>query len=657
MSDIEDIREESTHHYTPMVVIDTDDEQEGSEDQYPGINGVEVFSTIIESNGPTEINDNISSNQDTTVIETQMETDSEQGNVEQVPREASPVRLYVKLIDILPDKVAEVVLHSPDELFGELTTTLEKKLSYTIEVAVNDLDLTLPKAYANKLQNNKKLLANILVQVLQKISSVEQLHLPTLPIDVHNSFLEILKDQKCQKIIMPFTAQDENAINSMLPKITEALINQEIKIIDYRPTKKHVDIKAKNCQLKKELKKLIKEKEDIVVIYDEFPVSGKRKKGTSAKAGIKRSSDLKLQASGAKKPKLTHKKPSSASQKVQLQPKYPTINKEMFSFDSGGPLQNASDFSFTPYSYWQLDKIHQISTGRGMTLAVVDSGIEASHPAFGNIIEFQDFTGDVFKTESCDHGTLCGGIACGKSFKYYLYPNKEEKDRDDFPPGVAPNTNLVICKALGDNTNNINPIVKALQWLRGKNVDVVSFSLGTLNFNADIAQAITELIVYDKVTVVCAASNEGHRYSQPICFPARFGHVLCIGSHGPHGKPSAFSPVGQDIDFLAPGEGVAGPSSSIYNHHVRVDSGTSYAAPAVAGLICLIFELIKNKCPDEFHHFKNPWVVKELLREMSTSPGNHSSDRGYGGLNPLSFFKQPSGVLQKIWSEVILPSI
>ena len=647
MSDIEDIREESTHHYTPTVVIDTDDE--GSEDQFPGINGVDVFSTIIESNGPT---DNISSNQDTTANETQMETDSEQGNIEQVPREASPVRLHVKLIDLLPDKVAEVVLHSPDELFGELTTTIEKKLSYTNEVAVNDLDLTLPKAYANKLQNNKKLLENILVQVLQKISSVEQLHLPTLPIDVHSSFLEILKDQKCQKIIMPFTAQDENAINTMLPKITEALINQEIKTIDYRPTKKHVDIKA----LKKEVKKLKKEKEDIVVIYDGFVISGKRKKSTSAKAGGKRSSDLKL-SSIAKKPKLTHKKPSSASQKVQLLPKYPTINKEMFSFDSGGPLQNASDFSFTPYSYWQLDKIHQISTGRGMTLAVVDSGIEASHPAFGNIIEFQDFTGDIFKTESCDHGTLCAGIACGKSFKYYLYPNKEEKDRDDFPPGVAPNTNLVICKALGDNTNNINAVVKALQWLRGKNVDVVSFSLGTLIFNADIAQAITELIVYDKVTIVCAASNEGHRYSQPICFPARFGHVLCIGSHGPHGKPSAFSPVGQDIDFLAPGEGVAGPSSSIYNHHVRVDSGTSYAAPAVAGLICLIFELIKNKCPDEFPHFKNPWVVKELLREMSTSPGNHSSDRGYGGLNPLSFFKQPSGVLQKIWSEVILPSI
>ena len=656
MSDNEDIHEESTHHYTPTVVIDTDDEQEGSEDQYPGINGVEVFSTIIESNGPTEINDNISSNQDTTVIERQMETDSEQGNVEQVPKEASPVRLHVKLIDLLPDKVAEVILHSPDELFSELTTTVEKKLLYTNEVAVNDLDLTLPKAYGNKLQNNKKLLENILVQVLQKISSVEQLHLPTLPIDVHNSFLKILKDQKCHKIIMPFTAQDENTINSMLPTITEALINQEIKIIDYRPTEKHVDIKAKNCQLKKELKKLIKEKEDIVVIYDGSVISGKRKKSTSAKPGVKRSSDSKL-SSSAKKPKLTHKKQSSASQKVQLLPKYPTINKEMFSFDSGGPLQNVSDFSFTPYSYWQLDKIHQISTGRGITLAVVDSGIEASHPAFGNIFEFQDFTGDIFKTESCDHGTLCAGIACGKSFKYYLYPNKEEKDRDDFPPGVAPNTNLVICKALGDNTNNINAIVKALQWLRGKNVDVVSFSLGTLNFNADIAQAITELIVYDKVIIVCAASNEGHRYSQPICFPARLGHVLCIGSHGPHGKPSAFSPVGQDIDFLAPGEGVAGPSSSIYNHHVRVDSGTSYAAPAVAGLICLVFELIQKTCPNEFHLFKNPWVVKELLREMSTSPGNHSSDRGYGGLNPLSFFKQPSGVLQKIWSEVILPSI
>ena len=567
---------------------------------------------------------------------------------QEAPQQASPVSC-VKLTDILPMNIAAILLKSHDQLSERLAKTIEKRLSHLdkCSVEVDCLDLSLPETYANTLQNHKKLLLKVIGRVLQKISSVKQLCLPTSSIDVLTYLVsKILKDNQNVKIILPFCEQDETAITTKLPKLIKALISQNIKSIvcPPSPSMKHVDIRAPECQLKTELLKLIKDKEEMIVIYDGFDI----KKGTEFEACEIEPSDLKVPNSS--------KKQSSTGLKVKLLPKYPTTNTEIFSFDSACMSQYASDNHFTPYSYWRLDTIHHISTGRGMRLAVVDTGIDPSHPAFGNI-EFHDFTGNSFSTESCGHGTVCAGIACGKEFEYFPYLDDEQRDiTHNFLPGVAPNTTLVICKVVSANKYNADAVVKALQWLKGKKVDVVSFSLGTLHFSPEIAQAITAL-VDDKVTIVCAASNEGQKFSQRICFPARLGHVLCIGSHGPHGKPSAFSPVGQDIDFLAPGEGVAGPSSSIYNHHVRVDSGTSYAAPAVAGLICLVFELIKKKCPDEFHHFKNPWVVKELLREISASPRSHSSDRGYGSLNPLSFFKQPSGVLQKIWSEVILPSI
>ena len=617
------------------------------------------FSNICEDNEPSAINSVLSDNQGTT--EENERPNPQQASGPKAPKKASPEFVCVKLTDILPNEVPEIILQSHDDFVEMLTTTMNKKLSYTYKaVAVDELDLTFPQAYADKLQSNQELAQTILAQILVKISSAKQLCLPTLPVKVLHSLLvsdNSLKEQQFDKIVIKFSDKDEKSVTTKLLEITKALIRQRIKTIVYEPTEIPAYIRAKTNELKKELKKLIGEEEEIKVIYDGLNI--KKGRNVSTRAGEKRPSESNISNISKK----INKKQSSICQKLQPLPKYTITNEEIFSFDSGGFIQIASDFSFTPYDYWQLDIIHQFYTGQGMTLAVVDTGIDLSHPAF-NIevqdisafnIEFKDFTGDLLKTDSDDHGTLCAGIACGKSFKYLDPP--EFNIWKTFPQGVAPKSTLVVCKVTRDTDKaSLDAITAALRWLKEKKVDVVSLSLGTRFFFSKIAQAITEL-VYDNVVVVCAASNEGQKFSQPICFPARLGHVLCIGSHGPHGKPSAFSPVGQDIDFLAPGEGVAGPSSSFYSRHVRVDNGTSYAAPAVAGLICLIFELITQRYPGEFHHFKNPWIVKELLREISTSPGSHSSDRGYGSLNPLPFFQNPFGVLNKIFIEVILPSI
>ena len=545
------------------------------------------FSNICENNEPSAISDN----QEIQIQEENERPNPQQHSSQKAPKKASPEFVCVKLTDILPKEVPEIILQSHDDFVEMLKTTTNKKLSYTRKaVAVDDLDLNFPQAYADKLQSNQELVQTILAQILMKISSAKQLRLPTLPVKVLHSLLvsdKSLKELQCDKIVIKFSDKDEKIVTTTLLEITEALIRQRIKTIVYEPTEKPVDIRAKNSELKIELKKLIGEEEEIKVIYDDLDIKTKGR-SVSIKAGKKRPSDSQI-PSIPKKPK----KQSSICQKLPPLPKYTITNKELFSFDSGVSVPNASDFSFTPHNYWQLDEIHHFYTGQGMTLAVIDTGIDPSHPAFETFnTEFKDFSGDIGKTESDDHGTLCAGIACGKSFEYLVPP--QFSIWGTFPPGVAPKSRLVVCKVTsGTDKANLDAIAAALRWLKEKKVDVVSLSLGTKFFFSNITQAITEL-VYDNVVVVCAASNEGQKFSQPICFPARLGHVLCIGSHGPHGKPSAFSPVGQDIDFLAPGENVAGPSSLIQNN-VRVDSGTSFATPAVAGLICLIFELIQTK--------------------------------------------------------------
>ena len=262
---------------------------------------------------------------------------------------------------------------------------------------------------------------------------------------------------------------------------------------------------------------------------------------------------------------------------------------------------------------------------------------------------------------AADHGTLCAGIACGTTFPYLhnTAVDSYEDGNDFFPSGVAPDAKLIVCKTLrhGEDSAQWNTVLNALQWIKNKSdegadIDVVSMSLGSLQFIPEIAKAITELVNIN-IIVVCAASNLGYKYSQPISFPARLGHVLCIGSHGSHGKPSSFSPVGQQIDFLAPGENIIGPSNAQYNHHLTTDSGTSFATPAIAGLICLILSYIKSHKYNYLNYFKNHWVMKEILREISTSPGRHSDDMGFGALNPLQFFQQPERVLNSILNGVI----
>jgi subtilisin family serine protease len=253
-------------------------------------------------------------------------------------------------------------------------------------------------------------------------------------------------------------------------------------------------------------------------------------------------------------------------------------------------LKNVLATPSTAYNYWQLQRIHKKFgyTGKGIKVAVIDTGI-TFHTAFPNlsydqIMRFPSRC-PLGNFDWVGHGTQCAGIICGKGFQL----KNSNGTIVNFPPGVAPDAELTVCKVTTGSGSSASKqdMTHALEWLVDKDIDIVNISMGSLQFSMEEAGAINDL-VKKGVIVVCAASNDGHKFSQPISYPALLGNVLCIGSHGRHGKPSPFSPVGQQVDFLAPGEEVYCPSNTIRLDSVVQDSGTSFAAPAVAGLVCLI---------------------------------------------------------------------
>ena len=297
-----------------------------------------------------------------------------------------------------------------------------------------------------------------------------------------------------------------------------------------------------------------------------------------------------------------------------------------------------------PSSYWRLQE-HCKYKGRGTTIAVVDTGIQIDHPAFTSV-KCSQFVADASLpcTDTNGHGTLCAGVACGAPSRWKL------KDGSIIVCcGVAPEATLVLYKAYEKPDWYL---VQALKQIVDKidshnlMLDVVVMSSGFPNKNPELHQAIKELDIRG-VIIVCAASNVGAMDSSAIYYPARFSETICIGSHNQHGNRSQFSPVGDEMEYLALGEDVTGPFPV---STLKTDSGTSFAAPAIGGLICLILEAVARQCHDKVTKIHNSDTIRKLLR-MLTDEGPRNNKYGFGSIKRdklKSFFNDPNHFITRL---------
>ena len=239
-----------------------------------------------------------------------------------------------------------------------------------------------------------------------------------------------------------------------------------------------------------------------------------------------------------------------------------------------------------------------------MKLLIFDTGIRhESHPSFTPDPEIYRKI-EMFGFPNCDdldgHGTCCAGIACGNELSVPYVHGLPVICR-----GVAPNANLVIWK--GYEYVKIIPINPWLQQLECMalncvGVDVVVISSGFEQPNERMEGAIKKLDEKG-VIVVCAAGNDGAKDLTNIKYPACYPRTICVGAHDRNGHPCGFSSVGDEINVLALGGDIFVPKpvdtnleDSNNDKYLMKVNGTSYAAPAVGALICLILQAVKDTC-------------------------------------------------------------
>ncbi|MBI4386873.1 MAG: S8 family serine peptidase [Elusimicrobia bacterium] len=180
------------------------------------------------------------------------------------------------------------------------------------------------------------------------------------------------------------------------------------------------------------------------------------------------------------------------------------------------------------YRRMDLQSLWKLSEGRGTTVGVIDSGIDASHPDFqGRIAEYVDFTGegleDVQGHGTHGEGTIGGsGVASGGQYR-----------------GVAPQTRFLVAKVFGRNEEaSLDTILAAMRWMGERKPDVLNLSFGDkgLDPNQDpLGFLANQLVVKDGILVVSPAGNTGPGF-ETINTPGNARYVLTVSGVDKDGK-------------------------------------------------------------------------------------------------------------------------
>ncbi|WP_124727981.1 S8 family peptidase [Staphylospora marina] len=244
----------------------------------------------------------------------------------------------------------------------------------------------------------------------------------------------------------------------------------------------------------------------------------------------------------------------------------------------------------------EAEKAWRITQGQGIRVAVIDTGIDADHPAVrDNYRGGVNMLSPYFSPQDYNgHGTHVAGIIAGRATEMSIL-------------GVAPRAELYAVKAFNrKGSANLSDLLSAINWCIENNMQVINMSFGMDKMSESLKQAI-QIAHRRGIVMVAATGNLGLKGH--VDFPARYPETIAVTSVSRNGTISTFSNTGKEVDLAAPGDRI--PSAWL-GRSKREMSGTSMAVPHVCGTVALLLQIHRNL---------NPEKVRYILRQSAVRNG------------------------------------
>ncbi|MCH1627780.1 S8 family serine peptidase [Ferdinandcohnia quinoae] len=260
-------------------------------------------------------------------------------------------------------------------------------------------------------------------------------------------------------------------------------------------------------------------------------------------------------------------------------------------------------------------------TGAGIKIAILDTGIDSSHP------DLQITSGKCFISEDL-HQNACSSYADNNGHGTHVAGIIAAQNNTIGTIGVAPSATIYAVKVLNsEGIGTTSSIVAGIEWAINNKVDIINLSLTTPTPD-NAMKAMIDTAYKKGILVVAAAGNNGNSLgnTNTVEYPAKYSSVIGVGSINRNKLRVSSSATGAEVEIVAPGYQIYSTVPVSTDQDGNQDgyswmTGTSMAAPFISGLLATYKENFPEKTNLE---------LRQMLIQNALDLGNQGKDSWYG---------------------------
>jgi subtilisin len=248
-------------------------------------------------------------------------------------------------------------------------------------------------------------------------------------------------------------------------------------------------------------------------------------------------------------------------------------------------------------------------TGAGVKVAVIDSGIDYTHPDLAPLYAggYDFVNGDSDPLDDKGHGTHCAGTIAAV-------------DDDAGVVGVAPNVQLYALKVLDSSgSGSWSDILAAMDWCVKNKIQVTSNSYGASGNPGSVVENAYLNSYAAGILHIASAGNNGNSAGtgDSVGYPGNYSCVVAVGATNSSDVRASFSSTGPGVELAAPGANIRSTVPGGYANY----NGTSMACPHVTGAAAILLSANPNLTNAD---------VRALLTASALDLGEAGVDDWYG---------------------------